>query len=419
MAAIPVASAIDGSTPAPVEENQDDKRAFQRAKVRFPFEVAYVLLATAVAAFNLAAFFLLAEHLNKKVEQAKNLRFPSNRAALRSQYDIRLSNDPNLANELCDIVYFDEAEFGFLQNNLYSLKDAAFAFFYISAIPVVAFTFYRLGHLRRLYFQRSRDLMSSKHSGMAVPVGTLPSNPNTNPLGRLNIGNVTVAGEIHRTERFTLRGETSGYIILQIFGDIPYVLIFFLYISFVERYRGLNCAVGFQNGEIREVPGYFSLTFTSSSELRLAMIATFLHVGYNYVALCIRWFKYLQTVQPPWIFGKQFALWFLSTLCFVTSFIFPIGVLFAAYIGPLYYGFEDVATAIGLSGVGGGTTGIGLLAFLAYGGLEVGESIFAGLFCFNFWEIFFFAIPCLEFLEGTFMCCEIGGNQCCCNICCC
>jgi len=417
-----VAGAPTVDTPFARLETPQDTAAHRRAQKRFPFELFFFICATGLQAFNLGAHWELAQEINQLHINATALNSTfTNVTALVAEYDALIALDKANVDKYCDVPYFATNGFGFIQQNLLSLRDAALAFFYLGVIPSVGFFFYKLGHLRHLYAQRSRSLFETWHSVKNPekdPIDKgIPLDNYNNPLGRVRIGDVSVAGQIRRAERFALRGETSGYVVIQIFHDIPLVLIFFLYIAFVERYRGLNCAECFVNGKLCEVPYYFSLTFTDSYVLKVAMGACFLHIGWNYLTLSFRWIYYFQTFDPPWNYFKQFFCWFLSTLVFATSFLCPVAILFVAYVGPFYYGFNDLTGGIALSSVGGGFWSLGFLTFVWIAGLEVGEGIFSGLFCCNFWEIFYFALPCLDYCEESCTICEIGCDNCCC--CCC
>lgn len=430
----PIEGSASGTTPVARVESPQDTMAHRRARTRFPFECLFFLCAVALQIFNLAAHYTFAVQTSDIATNAGTLNSSSvNVTGLLAEYAAFIAQDPANYDKACDVPYFAQEGFGTLRVNLNALKDATLAFFYIGIFPSVAFFIYVLGHLRALYHQRNRSLMETWHpvrnpntnpidspGDALTPDGTKKTaQVYNNPLGRVNIGDVSVAGQIRRTERYALRGETSGYIVLQIMHDIPLVMIFFLYIAYTERYRGYDCAVCFANGQLCTVPYYFSLTFTDNYVLKVAMGACFLHVAWAYLSLCLRWIYYWQSFVPPWNFAKQFLAWFLSTLVFIASFVAPVAILFVAYVGPLYYGFEDLKLAIGLSGLGGGFWSMGLLVFVWFAGLEVGESVLSGLFCFNFWEFFYFALPCLDYCEETFTVCEIGQHECCGCCCCC
>lgn len=388
-------------------ENPQDTGAFARAKCRFPFEVLFALLSTVLTCFVLGTHWELYVRLGELVTQADALNFTaSSHSIVLAEYAL---NQVEFADTICDAEYFEQYGFQPIQANLVGLRDACLAFFILSLLPHYCFLIYRAGHLRELYYQRSRSAYSiwkpeiDPNTGQLTqhgndPTGRVNVGSRNDPTGRVNVGDLSVPGQIRRSERVALRGETSGYFAVQLLHEIPLVLIFFLFIAFNERYKGLECAQCFAEDTSCYVPSYFStsMLLTSDSALRWCMGATFFSVAWTYLTLCFRWLHYISTLVPRWPLGKRFMAWLLSTLVMLSNFGLPIAILFTVYVGPVYYGFQDVTTAIGLSAAGGVLVLGGLMVFLGCAGLAVGESMFEALICCNFFTVCFWVCPCVD-----------------------
>lgn len=423
--------------PLAMEEPPQDTEAFNRARCRFPFEVMFAFFATLLTCFVLAMHWELYLRIDQLATQALQLPANNNTFQVLAAYE---ANKIEFYDTICDAPYFAEQGYSYLQQNLVGLRDACLAFFILGLIPHYCFLIYRIGHLRELYYQRSRAAFSMWNPDLANPLSkekhTTGSKSGNDPTGRVNVGkrghdnnplngrvkvgDLSVPGQIRRSERVSLRGETSGYLAVQLLHEVPLVLIFFLFIAFVERYKGLECAECFSLGEICYVPSYFStsMLYSADSALRWCMGATFFSVAWTYLTLCTRWFMYIHTIYPVWPIGKRFIAWLLATLTFLASFGLPIAILFTVYVGPTYYGYTDMTAAIGLSAVGGAIVLTGLMVFLMCAGMVVGESIFEALICCNFFTVCFWVCPCIDCTDETITLCSLGGPICC-PCCCC
>jgi len=374
----------DPCAPLAKLESPEDTAAFRRARTRFPVELAFFLISLLLEAFNFGAHWKLAGEINVLANEAATLTLPSNISALVDEYKAYPNNE-----NLCDVVYFSNKGFSFIQTNLNSLLQATLAFFYIGVFFGLLYALYRLGHLRHLHAQRNKVIYETWHPVMD------PALYRSRKALPLRDPTEEIAGQIRRYERLKLRGESSGYITLQLFHEIPLIMIFFIFITFVERYRGLNCAICVAGGQaICQVPPYIGLT--NDYYLQVSMAACFLYITWNYATMTWKWVYYFQTFIPPWQVWKQLLCWFLSTLIFVSSFVAPIAILFAVYVGPFYYGFQRLESPIVLSAIFGALWVVGFLVFLVIAGLSWGESILNGLCCCDFCQVFWFAVPCVD-----------------------
>jgi hypothetical protein len=405
-----------------IGNNDADRRAIADAKRRFPVEVFFYLAAVFVVAVNLGTDYLLIQEIDRMSTRAKAVTPPSGSNSTTALLAIHAAKIASGLTQwdVCDIPYFAlENGIPSLQHQLYTLSNAAFALFWVALVPNLAFVLYRGGHIKELWntFNNIAPIFRKERFHPT-------RNPEANPIGIMNVGNLTIAGRVNRGQRHALRGETSGYMFICLVEEIPQCMIFFLFIAFVQRYKGLECAECYQQGKVCNVSSVWSVT--DNVVLQWAMTGTFLSVIWNYITLFIRWGYYLANKQPPWYTMKLFAAAILGTISFVVTFIGPIAIMFASYLEPVYYEWGNTQALVGLSAVSSGYWILGAVVFVYAVGLESGEAMFTGICCCDCDTTVAVLCPCC-FCEGSTVCgycldsCP-GGDACCngcCPCCCC
>ena len=397
------------------EQVQIDMTALRRARCRLPFELLMYVAQVAVVVANLATFYVLIQDLGQQTDTASGLASTLPSAAAVAAYEGALgAAAPN--GSLCDAQYL-AGGYGTLQWQIKSLWQAAQAIWYISLLPNAVMIIYRFGHVRNLWAASQNVVLERVRRGGKTSFLRPGTNPDTNPVGRMNIGDVTVRGRIDAAERLSLRGETSAYLVMCLLQDIPQIMVFFLYTAFVNRYRGLECAQCLQEPQAQAGGLCFTESVWSLTDDRSVVVAmggTFLSVAYNFTTTFVRWITYVLDMQPPWSVLKTFVAALIGLVAFAALLIAPNAVLFAAYLEPDYYFYwSNQAGFIALAAIAGVVAALGFLLFMVRVGLIPGDDMKLGLVWDNLEEMLYLALPCV-------VCCEACGllvwcdcTQCC------
>ena len=416
------------------KEAQDalDGAAVARAKRKFPFEVAMFVGAVFFSVINLATQYLLVEELGRLSTSASKLD-DANRpnATVVAAYQATLLQYP--PSDACDAAYFANSGYATLKWQLNSLYIASMVFFYIALLPNLMLVIYRFGHLRALHAAAHNITLTTYKRRDGRGTFQRPNTPDyvpNNPVGVMNIGDMTMSGRISRAERMAFRGEYSGYLVLVMLQEVPLVMIYFLFTAFVNRYRGLDCALCLQStGAPCATDSLFSIV--ENVYVKWALAFTFLTVVYNFITIMIRWLIYLQTVAPRWSIVMQIMSVVVGLITVAMMFIGPVSILFAAYLMPAYYTWwANQAHLIALSAISNSIAASGIGAFALKAGLIPGEACVEGLICWNIEEVCFLALPCFALCECCGIClwcdcgwcenpCMCGGGDQCCPCCCC
>ncbi len=301
-------------------------------------EIFTTLLTVFIAFANVATDYYVYFTIMQTTDQIANLPLPNPVSSVGMAASYNSSSDKS---SLCNATFFSTVEGkNTLIDRLLVTKGWAFALFIISFLPIGIFAYFKLWVLYQRIFAGRRKEMAFD------PV----MNPTAPYIGKTAaVSPVTLV----KKERVLLKQEFSVYVFLQLVEDTPQLMIIILFGIFDYGDEGARCAQCFAQETDNDITQcqVQPATFLSNSPIMLSLGLIITSIVWNYIHIFQRYYLILKAWDPPYSKAAIYIKLGLSTICYVSSIIFPISCLFYLYIGPELWGYPHADLQVFFTGM--------------------------------------------------------------------
>lgn len=301
-------------------------------------EIFTTLLTVFIAFANVATDYYVYVAVRQTTEEVAALPLPNPVSAVGMTVSYNSSSDKS---SLCNATFFSTVEGkNTLIERLNVTKGWAFALFIISFLPIGLFAYFKLWVLyQRIFAGRKKEMAFD-------PI----KNPEAAYIGKTAaVSPVTLV----KKERILLKQEFSVYVFLQLVEDTPQLMIIILFGIFDYGDDGARCAQCFAQQTESDITKcqVQPATFLSNSPIMLSLGLIITSIVWNYIHIFQRYYLILKAWDPPYSKAVIYFKLGFSTICYVSSIIFPISCLFYLYIGPVLWGSPPADLQIFFTGM--------------------------------------------------------------------